>query len=184
MLNNRLRNWLKSNNPPFTYGYYTRKTYARSKEAFQGFACHKGWPDQDQCLKILLEEVERTRDFGFTQTELERAKAQVLSNLERSYNNRDKTESGMLVDEYGKDPKSMVTISYGGEAPYSEKEALSLSALGEVATIKIIEKLREDESGIYGGGARGGMSKVPYGAYSFGISFPCGPENAEKLTKS
>ena len=60
---------------------------------------------------------------------------------------------------------------------------MALSALGEVATIKVIEKLREDESGIYGGGARGGMSKVPYGSYNFSISFPA-PENAEKLTKS
>lgn len=28
------------------------------------------------------------------------------------------------------------------------------------------------------------MVKVPYGNYYFSISFPCGPENAEKLTKS
>ncbi len=84
----------------------------------------------------------------------------------------------------GKDPKSMVTISYSGEAPYNEKEAMALTALGEVATIKVIEKLREDESGIYGGGARGGMYKVPYSNYSFSINFPCGPENADKLTKS
>ena len=46
-----------------------------------------------------------------------------------------------------------------------------MSALGEVATIKVIEKLREDESGIYGGGARGYMGKVPYGNYSFSLSF-------------
>ncbi|SDQ75529.1 zinc protease [Chryseobacterium soldanellicola] len=84
----------------------------------------------------------------------------------------------------GKDPKSMVSIAYSGEAPYNEKEALALEALGQVATIKVIEKLREDESGIYGGGARGGMNKVPYGTYNFSISFPCGPENADKLTKS
>jgi zinc protease len=84
----------------------------------------------------------------------------------------------------GKDPKSMVTIAYSGEASYNEKEALALEALGQVVTIKVIEKLREDESGIYGGGARGSMSKVPYVTYNFSISFPCGPENAEKLTKS
>lgn len=88
------------------------------------------------------------------------------------------------VYKKGKDPKSMVQIVFSGEAPYSEKEALALSALGEVATIKVIEKLREDESGIYGGGARGYMGKVPYGSYSFSLSFPCGPENADKLTKS
>jgi zinc protease len=88
------------------------------------------------------------------------------------------------VYKKGKDPKSLVTISYSGETPYNEKEALALAALGEVATIKVIEKLREDESGIYGGGARGSMNKIPYSAYNFSISFPCGPENAEKLTKS
>ncbi|MDF2934151.1 MAG: insulinase family protein [Chryseobacterium sp.] len=88
------------------------------------------------------------------------------------------------VYKKGKDPKSMVQIVYTGEAPYNEKDALALEALGEVATIKVIEKLREDESGIYGGGARGYMGKVPYNSYSFSISFPCGPENADKLTKS
>ncbi|MFP3597716.1 M16 family metallopeptidase [Chryseobacterium sp. SIMBA_029] len=88
------------------------------------------------------------------------------------------------VYKKGKDPKSLVSITYSGETPYDEKDALALSALGEVATIKVIEKLREDESGIYGGGARGGMTKIPFSAYNFSISFPCGPENAEKLTKS
>ena len=83
----------------------------------------------------------------------------------------------------GKDPKSMVNIMFSGATKYDEKEDLALTALGEVATIKVIEKLREDEGGIYGGGARGGMNKVPYGSYQFNISFPCGPENVEKLTK-
>jgi zinc protease len=47
-----------------------------------------------------------------------------------------------------------------------------------------VEELRENESGVYGVGARGSMNKVPYGSYNFSISFPCGPENAEKLTES
>ncbi len=83
----------------------------------------------------------------------------------------------------GKDPKSMVMIRFSGETKYNEQEDLAMRALGEVATIKIIEKLREDEGGIYGGGARGSLNKVPYGSYNFSINFPCGPENAEKLTK-
>lgn len=87
------------------------------------------------------------------------------------------------VIKKGKDPKSMVMIRFSGETKYNEKEDLAMRALGEVATIKIIEKLREDEGGIYGGGARGSLNKVPYGSYNFSINFPCGPENAEKLTK-
>ena len=84
----------------------------------------------------------------------------------------------------GKDPKSNVTIMYYGETPYSTKEATALSALGEVLTIKLLEELRENESGVYGISARGSMNKVPYGSYNFNISFPCGPENAQKLTVS
>ena len=84
----------------------------------------------------------------------------------------------------GKDPKSNVTIMFYGDAPYSAKEAAAMTALGEVLTIKLVEELRENESGVYGVNARGSMAKVPYGSYNFNISFPCGPENAEKLTAS
>ncbi len=45
----------------------------------------------------------------------------------------------------------------------------------------MVEKLREEESGVYGVGARGSMEKYPYGSYNFTISFPCGPENVDKL---
>ena len=56
-----------------------------------------------------------------------------------------------------------------------------LQSLGEILSIKLIEKLREEEAGVYGVGARGGLNKIPYGSYGFTISFPCGPENVTKL---
>lgn len=84
----------------------------------------------------------------------------------------------------GKDPKSNVTIMYYGDAVYSSNDAVAMTALGEVLTIKLVEELRENESGVYGVSARGSMSKIPYESYGFNISFPCGPENAEKLTAS
>lgn len=88
------------------------------------------------------------------------------------------------VVKKGSDPKSNVTIMFYGDTKYDEKEALAMQALGEVLTIKLIEELRENESGVYGASARGSMNKVPYGSYSFTIGFPCGPENAESLTAS
>ena len=84
----------------------------------------------------------------------------------------------------GTDPKSNVTIMYYGDAKYSAKDAMSMQALGEVLTIKLIEQLRENESGVYGVSARGSMNKIPNGSYNFTIGFPCGPDNAEKLTAS
>lgn len=85
------------------------------------------------------------------------------------------------IVEKGADPKSSVRITYQGETKYDEKEAHALKSLGEILSIKLIEKLREEEGGVYGVGARGSIQKIPYGWYSFSISFPCGPENVDKL---
>jgi zinc protease len=84
----------------------------------------------------------------------------------------------------GTDLKSSVIIFYYGDTKYSEKEALALNALGEILTIKLTEELRENESGVYGVSAGGGINKTPTGKYSFGINFPCGSENTEKLIAS
>jgi zinc protease len=50
--------------------------------------------------------------------------------------------------------------------------AMSMQALGEVLTIKLIEQLRENESGVYGVSARGIMNKIQMDRYSFNIGFP------------
>lgn len=81
----------------------------------------------------------------------------------------------------GTAPQSFVRMVYQGETTYNPKEDYYLKSLGDILTIKLIENLREKESGVYGVGASGGLSKIPYGAYTFRISFPSGPENVEKL---
>lgn len=88
------------------------------------------------------------------------------------------------VVKKGTDPKSTVNIMMYGEVEYDSGEALAMKALGEILSIKLIEELRENESGVYGVSARGSMNKMPYASYNFSIQFPCGPENAEQLTKS
>ncbi|MBT1704650.1 M16 family metallopeptidase [Chryseosolibacter indicus] len=84
----------------------------------------------------------------------------------------------------GTEPKSFIRIFWNGEAPYSEAEQLKLQALAEVMNIKITETLREDLSGIYGGGMYASLNKYPYSYYSVGLSLPCGPENVNKLIKA
>jgi len=92
-----------------------------------------------------------------------------------------------IVDEVinkGTDPKSIVTINFTGEKPFSKKENYNLNTLGEVLTIKLIEVIREEKSGAYSVGASANSSKYPTESYSFRISFPCGPENVDELTKA
>ena len=60
-------------------------------------------------------------------------------------------------------------------------KSLAASALSDVVTNKLIEKLREDESGVYGVGARSSFREIPYPQLSFSIVFPCGPEKAKDL---
>ena len=81
----------------------------------------------------------------------------------------------------GTEPKSFIRMFWTGEAPYSMDEQLKVQALTEVLNIKLIEKLREDLAGIYGGGMYGALNKHPYGHFSLGASLPCGPENVDKL---
>ena len=64
---------------------------------------------------------------------------------------------------------------------YDIEEAYYLKCLGEILSIKLIEKLREEEGGVYGVRAKGGMSRHPYGSYFLSINFPCGPEKQELL---
>lgn len=81
----------------------------------------------------------------------------------------------------GSDPKSNVNIIWEEEIPFDPDTEMAIKALGEVLTIKLIEKLREEEGGVYGVGARGNLSKISYSNLTFSISFPCGPENVDKL---
>ena len=81
----------------------------------------------------------------------------------------------------GSDPKSFISMAFTGESSYSEDANFKLQVLIEVMNIKLIETLREDLSGIYGGGMRATLSKNPYNNYTINVSLPCGPENVDKL---
>lgn len=81
------------------------------------------------------------------------------------------------------DKKSMVKLLFAGETPYSYEAFLHQQALIDVINIIIIRELREEISGIYGGGMFGYLQKRPYQQYFISTSFPCGPENTDKLTE-
>jgi len=70
------------------------------------------------------------------------------------------------------------------ETEYTRDNRLHLAALLEVLNIKIIEKLREDMSGMYGGGMSGVVVRRPYEHYTINATIPCGPENVDKLSNA
>jgi zinc protease len=81
----------------------------------------------------------------------------------------------------GSEPKSTISLTFTGEAPFSEAEQMRLQALVEVLNIRIIEVLREQLSLIYGGSAGGQLGRIPYGNYTLAVTLPTGPENVDKV---
>lgn len=70
-----------------------------------------------------------------------------------------------------------------GEYDYNPENNIMIQALQEVLQIKLIEALREEESGVYGVGVSESTDKFPTGHYRFSINFGCAPENVDKLIK-
>lgn len=81
----------------------------------------------------------------------------------------------------GSEPKSTISLTFTGEAPFSELEQMRLQALVEVLNLRIIEVLREQLSLIYGGSAGGQLARIPYGNYTLAVTLPTGPENVDKV---
>lgn len=81
----------------------------------------------------------------------------------------------------GSEPKSLVSIQFAGEAPFSEDEQLRVHAMMEVMNLRIIDELREKQTLIYGGGMGGDLFRTPYNHYQLGMQLPCGPGNVDKV---
>ena len=99
MLNDRLSELSRSSNTPFLYGSVGFGSFARGYDAVSAFAV-AGQQGTDTALSVLLREIERVKQFGFTEAELERNKNDILSGFEKLYNNRSKTESSNFISEY------------------------------------------------------------------------------------
>ncbi len=77
--------------------------------------------------------------------------------------------------------KSSVQLVFSGEYDYNENNNLQVDALNEILNIKLIERLREKESGVYAPGVRANYVKLPNGRYSISVYFGCAPANVDKL---
>ncbi|TWI93898.1 zinc protease [Mucilaginibacter frigoritolerans] len=101
MLNARLGELLQKPNPPFLYGQSSYGGFIGRQNAFSTIVVAK--PGELQtAIKAAVAETERARIFGFTTTELERAKQNALLAIDNAYKERDKTKSVNFVNEYQK----------------------------------------------------------------------------------
>ncbi len=98
MLNSRLDEIRRREGAPFVMAASTSGGFVRTEDAFTQFAMVKENSVQDG-FSALLEEDLRVVRHGFTQSELDRAKADVLRSIERSAKERETTESRSFAAE-------------------------------------------------------------------------------------
>ncbi len=84
----------------------------------------------------------------------------------------------------GSDPKSSVYIRFHGPYHYDRKINHQIKSLADVMNISLIEKIREEQGGVYGISANSLTQKIPYENFAMAISFPCKPENADTLSNA
>lgn len=81
----------------------------------------------------------------------------------------------------GLEDKASVQLYIHGDYEYNAQTNIQLEALKAALEIKVLERLREKESGVYSPQVGLGIKKYPTAHYYFTISFSCAPANVEKL---
>lgn len=99
MLSQRLHERTRLPDPPFIFAYSGSSAFGTARDMY---VLGAGVTNNgiERGLGALLTEAERVRRHGFTPSELERSKMELLRSIEQLYQERDKTESGRYADEY------------------------------------------------------------------------------------
>jgi len=99
MLNARLFERGQVADPPYLGAGAQRGAFVQPVDIVQFYA----WVEQggiEDGFAALLEEMQRVRQYGFTETELAREKVNLLSSVEKAYKERNQRESGYLAQAY------------------------------------------------------------------------------------
>lgn len=99
MMAQRLDELLQKGDPPFVTGVINYGDFERGYEALQVITLPK--PNQEELgFNAMMTELERVKRFGFTQGELDRARANMLTRWEKYYNQRDKISNDEYINDY------------------------------------------------------------------------------------
>ncbi|MDR1331974.1 MAG: insulinase family protein [Tannerella sp.] len=101
VMNERFAEILRKADPPFINAYAGDGEYmiARTKDAWTTAAIVKPG-GLDEALEVLATETNRARRFGFTASEYDRARTNILKWIESAYNERDNQRNVSFASEY------------------------------------------------------------------------------------
>ncbi|BBE19600.1 zinc protease pqqL [Aquipluma nitroreducens] len=99
MINDRLAELTQNENPPFLMANSGYGALFGPKSVYNSVAvCQNGKIEVG--IKTVLTENERVLKFGFTQSELDRQKAAMMTSMENAFNEREKQKSEAYAEEY------------------------------------------------------------------------------------
>jgi zinc protease len=99
MFNQRLFELTQRADPPYLGAFAGTGSFVRSKDVYS-LAALVAEGEAGSGLAALLTEAERVARHGFTETELDRAKRELIRGLEQAYAEREKTNSAAYSAEY------------------------------------------------------------------------------------
>ncbi|MDB5110767.1 MAG: peptidase [Mucilaginibacter sp.] len=99
MLNARITDQEQLRNPPFVYGQASYGGFTGRQDAFSAIVRARPGGVED-AVKAIAAETERAKKFGFTSTELERAKQNVLLQIGNAYEARNRNNSTNYAGQY------------------------------------------------------------------------------------
>jgi zinc protease len=98
MLGQRIQELQQKADPPFQFGASNYGGFIGNIDAFNVFTVAKG-DKVELAMKTILDVNAQVQKFGFTSTEFDRAKKQYMTRLEKSFAEKDKTDSESFVEE-------------------------------------------------------------------------------------
>ncbi len=135
MFNARLQELTQDTDPPFAFAGSGRGSFTRNPD-FYTLAAFIRDGGMTRALDVLLTEANRVSRYGFTESELGRAKSDLMRAMERAYSERDKTESARFASEYVRHfliDEPAPGIEYEYEATREMLPAISLDEVNALA---------------------------------------------------
>ncbi|MGN1246278.1 MAG: M16 family metallopeptidase [Muribaculaceae bacterium] len=161
MFNSRLSEKVQDPESPMAYGYNYDGNFfiAQTKDAFTFIGVAKEGKTLDT-YKTLLTEAQRVNLHGFTQSELDRAKAEIKQQYETMFNERDKRKNIKYAEEY------IDHFTDGGYIPGIEMEYQLVQAILpqlDLATVNSFAKEAISDDNV---------SLIIYGPKKEGVVYP------------
>ena len=142
MMNERFNEMVQKANPPFVAAQASDGDFmiSKTKGAWSVAALVKD-NEVDSAMNALVTETQRVKQFGFTPSEYDRARINVLKQYESLYNDRDKQRNSTFTKEYVRH------FTEGGYIPGIETEYALISQVAQAVPVEQVNKYIQDMIG-------------------------------------